>query len=314
MKQVFTPKSFSRAHSAVIDSANEVIRQYQAQGYDLTLRQLYYQFVALNLFPDEWLVSLPGGQLTKNHERNYKKLGGILNDARLAGEVDWGAIVDRTRELTEWQHQTSVADALRNLHQYYTLDRWTNQACRVEVWVEKEALVGVIERSCMKFDVPYFACRGYTSASSSYAAYERIRDRMDNGQRTVVLHFGDHDPSGIDMTRDNRDRMQLMIETEVGDDFYDAFEFRRLALNYDQVKKFNPPPSPAKITDSRAKGYIEAFGDDSWELDALPPDKLAALVENEIQSLIDDEEWESRSEEIEDHRSTLQRFIEEAAQ
>lgn len=312
MLQTFTPKNFSSAHQLIIDSANTVIRKYQKDGYDLTLRQLYYQFVALDLFPDEWFVKLPGGQETKNHERNYKKLGSILNDARMAGEVDWGAIVDRTRSLTEWQHEASVADALERMHQNYTLDMWENQPIKVEVWVEKEALAGVFHRICGKYDVPYFCCRGYTSASSAYEAYQRVIERIDRGgQQTLILHFGDHDPSGLDMTRDITDRLRTMVDCPEygGTDYDNCFEIRRLALNYDQVRKFNPPPSPAKITDSRAVGYIKEFGEDSWELDALDPTKLARLAEEEICSVIDDELWEERQEAIEADRSTIRKFI-----
>lgn len=310
MFQAFIPKTFSSAHSDIIASANRVIRKYQGEGYDLTLRQLYYQFVALDLFPDEWFVKLPGGQLTKNHERNYKKLGGILNDARLAGAVDWSAIVDRTRSLTEWQHETSVADALERMRKNYTLDMWHNQPIRVEVWVEKEALAGVFHRICGQYDVPYFACRGYTSASSAYGAYQRVCARVPH-QKTLILHFGDHDPSGIDMTRDIEDRLHTMTSSEeYGDsDFYDCFEVRRLALNHEQVLKFNPPPSPAKITDSRAGKYIEEFGDDSWELDALDPTQLADLAEREIRSVIDDDLWDETEERISADKATLLKFI-----
>jgi len=312
MNQTFKPKLFSKAHQEIIERANGVIDKYQSEGYDLTLRQLYYQFVALNLFPDEWLVKIQGGQETKNHEKNYKKLGGILNDARMAGEVDWDAIVDRTRTLNEWQHETSVADALERMRRNYTLDMWDNQRTRVEVWVEKEALAGVFERICGKYDVPYFACRGYTSASSAYGAYERVRNRADRGQETIILHFGDHDPSGIDMSRDIEDRLHTMISTEEGSDFDNCFEIRRLALNYNQVLAFNPPPSPAKITDSRAKGYIQQFGEDSWELDALDPSHLSKLAEDEITSLIDYDNWEERQGQIETDKETLRSFIEQS--
>ena len=303
MHEIFVPKTFSAEHSSVIDSAVSVIQDYQRQGYDLTLRQLYYQFIANDLFPDTWFVKLPGGQMTKNHERNYKKLGGILNDARLAGKIDWEAIVDRTRSLTEWAHEVNVKQALQNLHDNYALDMWTNQPARVEVWVEKEALVGVVRRVCAKYDMPFFACRGYTSASSSYVAYQRVIYRHGQGQRTIILHLGDHDPSGIDMTRDIIDRMVQMTRDD------EIFEVRRLALNWDQIKKFNPPPSPAKITDSRAKDYIERFGDDSWELDALKPSSLANLVDKEVNSIVDWDLWEERGDEQAADKAKLQEFI-----
>lgn len=310
MKQTFTPKSFSDSHQRVIDAANAIIEKYEDEGYDLTLRQLYYQFVAQDLFPDEWLVQIAPGQMTKNHERNYKKLGGIINDARLAGAVDWGAIVDRTRQLTEWQHERGIASALQRMKSNYTLDMWETQPTRVEVWVEKEALAGVVSRVCGQYDVPYFSCRGYTSASSSYEAYKRVASNIYRDQKTLILHFGDHDPSGLDMTRDITDRLATMISSEEGSDFDDCFEVRRLALNFEQVRVFNPPPSPAKITDSRSGAYIDQFGEDSWELDALPPNELADLIEDELTKVIDRDEWATRQSKIEADKSRIQTFLE----
>lgn len=310
MKEAFIRKRFSAVAGSIVKRAETVIREYQDAGYDMTLRQLYYQFIANDLFPDEWLVVLPGGQATKNHERNYKKLGSILSDARMAGLIDWSAITDRTRSLCEWHHETSVRDALARTLRNYTFDMWENQPVAVEVWVEKEALAGVFHQVCAKWDVPYFACRGYTSMSAAYEAYQRICTRADRGQRTLVLHFGDHDPSGIDMTRDITERLRLMLDPDVlGSDFANCFEVRRMALNMDQVQAFDPPPSPAKITDSRAADYIERFGDDSWELDALDPTQLSKLAEDAIRLVIDDDLWEDMSERIRADRLKLGKLI-----
>lgn len=312
MRKAFIEKSFSAVAESIIRTAGRIIADYQSQGFDMTLRQLYYQFIAGDLFPDGWEVVLPGGQRTKNHERNYKKLGTILADARMAGRIDWSAITDRTRELVEWRHETSVADAIRRIRRSYSLDMWTDQDIVVEVWVEKEALAGVFHQVCAKWDVPYFACRGYTSVSAAYEAYRRISGRVDQGRRTLVLHFGDHDPSGIDMTRDIRDRLSLMLGSDrLGSDFDNCFEVRRMALNMDQVRAFDPPPSPAKITDSRAADYIAAFGDDSWELDALDPRKLTELADTAIQSVIDWGRWDATLERAKQHRRCLDKIISE---
>lgn len=293
MKEAFITKKFPADHAVVIRQANEIIRDYAEQGYDLTLRQLYYQFVAKDAFPDKWAVDLGGGQLTKNHERNYKKLGTILNDARMAGLVDWDAIVDRTRELNEWQHAKSVAQVLHDASKYFALDMWESQPWVVEVWIEKQALAGIFNRVCAKWDVPYFSCRGYVSASATYEAYQRIFDRISRGQGTLILHFGDHDPSGVDMTRDVEVRLRQMLGSHEGTDFEDLFDVRRLALNMDQIRAMRPPPSPAKITDSRCADYVAKFGEDSWELDALDPSKLTELADTEIQRCIDWDEWET---------------------
>src|SRR5262249_10346260 len=158
-----------------------------AQGYNLTLRQLFYQFVSRDLIP--------------NNVRSYKRLGSIINDARLAGLIDWSAIEDRTRNLHELPCWRTPAGIIRSCAQQYRTDLWAKQENRVEVWIEKEALAGVFERVCDELRVPFFSCRGYTSQSEMWVAGHRLKRIIDAGQRPVILHFGDHDPSGMDMTR-----------------------------------------------------------------------------------------------------------------
>ena len=99
---------------------------------------------------------------------------------------------------------------------------------------------------------------------------------------TRILHFGDHDPSGIDMTRDIADRLHL---------FGSEVDVRRVALNMDQIDQYDPPPNPAKLSDSRSEKYVSEFGPNSWELDALEPRVLAALVDLEIDEVLEEDLW-----------------------
>lgn len=266
--------NFSEDSRLVIQQANAIIAEYIREGFRLTLRQLYYQFVARGLLA--------------NNDKNYKRLGGIVNDARMAGKIDWEAIEDRTRylrDINSWDHPGDILDACA---EQFKFDLWEGQEWRPEVWIEKDALVGVIEPICRKLRVPFFACRGYNSQSNQWGAGQRIKERYEGqDQKTLVLHLGDHDPSGIDMTRDNDDRLRVFAEHE------DCFEMRRLALNMDQVKRFNPPPNPAKLSDSRARGYIQEHGDESWELDALEPRVISKLIQDNVESVMDDEKWEA---------------------
>lgn len=275
MKERFLIKNFSIATRLRIQQANEIITEYQAAGYTLTLRQLYYQFVSRALIA--------------NNMREYKNLGSIINDGRLAGVIDWSAIEDRTRNLERLPHWSSAKEILESCANQFRYDTWEDQPTRVEVWVEKEALAGVVERICKEWDVPWFACRGYVSQSEQYFASKRFAGYMqENNQDVLVLHLGDHDPSGIDMTRDNTDRMRMFL----GDEFEDRFTLKRLALNEDQINKYKPPPNPVKLTDSRANDYREKFGEESWELDALEPKVLRKLIENEIDEVLDPHKWE----------------------
>ena len=285
----YVPRVFSAASLRVIEQAEAICAAYQAQGFDLTLRQLYYQFVARGLIP--------------NRDTEYKRLGAIINDARLAGLLDWEYIVDRTRSLRSLPHWSDPAHIIRDDAQVFNIDRWAGQEARVEVWIEKDALVGVIEGACQRNDVPFFSCRGYTSQSEVWGAAQRIGGY--DAERIVVIHLGDHDPSGIDMTRDIEDRLRLFLEGDGEDP--DRLEVIRIALNMDQVRQYNPPPNPAKITDSRARGYIARHGGESWELDALEPQVLDALIESAIDANRDDEKWQEASELQQTHRRLLAR-------
>lgn len=320
----WTPKADTLV---VIDQANDICREYRQQGYDLTLRQLYYQFVARALIP--------------NNDRSYKRLGSIVNDARLAGLLDWSYITDRTRNVAGvWSYPT-VEERIDALAHGYSVDHWTDQDFYVEVWVEKEALAGVVARAANQFDVPYFSCRGYVSQSELWSAAQRLRAKVEEGKTVVVLHLGDHDPSGIDMTRDITDR----IEKFTAQDFLNAYprecggkvgaggevttgvgaihramaartahpdlppiEVRRIALNMEQVEEYDPPPNPAKLTDSRGSGYVDLYGNQSWELDALDPQTLNDLITGEIEAMVDAELWEVHDEEEERERRRLQRI------
>lgn len=256
MKQRFTDKKFQADTLALIQQANEIIETYQSQGYRMTLRQLYYQFVSKNVLA--------------NTERNYKRLGSILNDARYAGMVDWSAIEDRNRQphhVSEFGSLAGLADAALSS---YRLDRWVGQPKFVELWVEKAALAGVLQPLADEWHVTLMVNRGYSSASAMYEAANRFKRRKQDG---IVLYLGDHDPSGEDMVRDIQARFDL---------FGANAEVTKVALTMDQVEEHNPPPNPAKATDSRFNAYQARHGDESWEVDALPPNILGELIRENI--------------------------------
>lgn len=278
-RECYVPRKFKPDALALIEQANAIIEEYQAQDFTLTLRQLYYQFVARDLLP--------------NTLKSYSRLGAVLNKARLAGLVDWLAIEDRTRNVRELPSWDSPQSILRSCAAQFRYDLWADQPVRLECWIEKDALVGVIEGVCERNRVPYFACRGYTSQSEQWRAGRRFREFAENGQRVVVLHLGDHDPSGIDMTRDNADRLRMFVSDAEANDLGGMLEVRRLALNIDQVRRYNPPPNPAKLTDSRVGGYMRRFGSKSWELDALDPNVISDLIQAAIDDLRDDGLWQA---------------------
>ena len=283
---------------AVAELAAAIAQEYAAAGYDLTLRQLYYQFVARGHTAD-WATG-------HNTERSYKRLGSIVDKARMCGIIDWDHIVDRTRRsLSGQSHFDSPADVINAARWSYHVDKWAGQDNRVELWVEKEALAGILGQVARERDVDYMACRGYMSSSAIWRSAQRIGSLVSEGLNVTILHLGDHDPSGIDMTRDNLDRLWTMIHHDHGYDAVERLTLDRIALNMDQVSQYNPPPNPAKMSDSRSGPYVAQHGGSSWELDALPPDVLVNLLNSKIDELIDQDAWNDRLAEENDDRSRL---------
>lgn len=315
---------------SLVQTANQIVADYARQGFSLTLRQLYYQFVAR-------------GRIV-NSDRSYKNLGTVINRGRMAGLIDWNAIEDRTRNLSTHPHWDSAGDIVSSAARGFMQDLWADQPIRIEVWVEKEALAGVIERPASIWNLDHFPCRGYVSQSEQWRAGRRIGRYITNGQRVIILHLGDHDPSGIDMTRDIHDRIKHFIAVDhfgyapdaedigtwgieswrdeqmsaIADkhDWYDEndgamlepFEVRRIALNMDQIRQYNPPPNPAKLTDSRSTDYISKYGNQSWELDALDPATIAALIETEVVAEIDMATFEQARDRVDAIKVGLQRL------
>lgn len=265
----YVPKKFRQTSLELIWRINTVIADYEAQGYSLTLRQVYYQMVARDIIP--------------NNERSYKNLGALINDARLAGLIDWNAIEDRTRNIRGRTHWEKPGDVIKAAAYNYHLDYWQDQDNYVEVWVEKDALVGVVGRICDQLDLKYFSCRGYVSQSEMWVAAKRLEKRQREGKNIVLLHLGDHDPSGIDMSRDILERLNI-FET-------DNVVFKRLALNMEQIEEYNPPPNPTKLSDSRATKYLLDFGHECWELDALEPKVIDALIKDNVLNFRDEKKY-----------------------
>jgi hypothetical protein len=263
-KIAYIEKRFRTGSLTLIDLVNQVVDEYQRQGYNLTLRQVYYQMVARDII--------------ENNLRSYKNLGNLINEGRLAGLIDWYAIEDRTRNLLQLSHWHTPAEIIDSAAQSYHRNWWEGQDYYVEVWVEKDALVDVVGQSCDRHDIPYFSCRGYVSQSELWGAARRLKAVESYGRRPVVLHLGDHDPSGIDMSRDITDRLQLFGVANL--------TFRRIALNMDQIDNYVPPPNPTKLTDSRSAGYIEKYGYECWELDALEPSVIDGLIGSHVSEFV----------------------------
>ena len=264
MKEQFVDRKFSEEKAAKVARANEIIEAYQRQGLRLTLRQLYYQHVVRNYFP--------------NQEKSYKNLIALMSDARLAGLVDWNAIEDRVRVPVKPPQWDSLEDILESVYYSFRLPRWEGQPNYAELWVEKDALSGVLRPLASEFHVTLMVNKGYSSQSAMYEASKRFLAAEEAGKRTLLYYLGDHDPSGEDMVRDIQDRLRT---------FGSRVEVEKVALTMAQVEEHNPPPNPAKMSDSRAAVYVERHGNESWEVDALPPEVLQSLIRESLEAVVD---------------------------
>lgn len=265
-----------------LKQAKEVIISYAEQGHDLTLRQLYYQLVSRNYIPNE--------------EAAYNRLGRIVSRGRKAGMLPWDVITDKERSLRYLPNYEDPSEIVRQSAGRFYVDLWEDQVCRPEILVEKKALESVVRTPANRLDVDYAACKGYISDTFAWQMARRHRRYEEDGQMPVVIHLGDHDPSGINMTEDIRQRLHLYgAHTKV----------ERVALNMDQIEEHDPPPQPAKVSDSRYEEYVKNYGDESWELDALPPDLLQEIVRDAVEKHRNDERWQERKELQEEYKEKL---------
>lgn len=152
------------------------------------------------------------------------------------------------------------------------------------MWSEKDALSGVIAPVCDRYGVPYVATRGFPSIT---LLYDSAQAMAATGKPATVFYFGDHDASGQCMSDGLEGKLR-----DVGADC----DVQRVALNPEQIDAFRLPTRPGKLTDSRQVEFAARFGGTSVELDALPPDHLASLVERSIASAIERDAWRCVSE------------------
>lgn len=287
MKEKFIEKRFTAKTLQLLGKIKAITVDYASQGYKLSLRQLYYQLVAANLIPNE--------------ERQYKKISSVLTDARMCGAVDWDIIEDRVRVPQMHAEWDSASDLMRSAVIAFRLPRHKDQEHYIELHVEKDALTSILQPITDHYHIALVVNRGYSSTSAMYRASKRFQ-REYRYKDVIVLYLGDHDPSGMDMDRDIRDRQGI---------FRADIKVIRIGLTMEQIEEYNPPPNPAKLSDPRAKWYVEKYGNISWEVDALRPQVLDELVRGRIEDLIDMDLYNDVLEEEENIKFRLNKKAEE---
>ena len=270
------------SYEQIVEEALEIFKQYDSA---LTLRQLYYRLVSKRLIP--------------NTINSYKRLSRIMVKAREQRDVPVNCLEDRSRRILG-RGDTGYASAeeflrrriagLRESYKEFTMPMWDDQPNYVLVSLEKDALSRLMSDIANQYSVRTFPTRGYPSFTYVNRMATYIRKRL-KGKPTVVLYFGDFDPSGIDIERDLAERLKK----------YDAGDFKviRIALTKDQIQEYDLPPMPVKRSDARSESFLESYGDLSVELDALDPNTLKLMVAQSIASNIDLDLWRKKEERIE---------------
>ncbi len=342
----------------VIEHMVSICEEYFSQYYTLTLRQLYYQLVARDIIP--------------NHDKVYKKIGGLKDEAVYAGLIDWSVFQDRGRLPSTPYSEEGIEEALQKTVDCYRLDRQRNQTALIEVWTEKDAISSILKRITNPYGITLVVNKGYTSSTAIYGAYNRFIQEFEEGGKVKILYFGDHDPSGLDMIRDINTRLMFMFcngsqfeevfsDEDVLDWWHDSgstiydiadisekyecvadfehidslsekkqnkmyslleegrkmlfiqskdlFEVVQVGLTMEQIQEYNPPSNPAKMTDPRMKDYIAEFGKVSWEVDALKPKIMEAIVDESIKANIDMMKFQLTMEEEKADKTKIKNII-----
>lgn len=271
-------------YKLVVTYVNDILNQYTMK---LTLRQIYYRLVAGYEYP--------------NTTSAYNQLSKQLVKARERNDIDKTRIEDRSREFVGGDYHfnnleeyvTYKFETFLNSPTHYGRKLWTSQPEYVIVWVEKDALSRVISAVADEYNVTTCPSRGY----ASYTYITEALARLPEEKEITVLHFADHDSSGLDMTRDLVNRFSEYSDLEIA--------VERIALNYDQVQHLELPSNPAKRADPRAESYIAQYGNECWELDAIEPTDLQRMVSEAIENHIDSDIWNETLEQIQQEREEL---------
>lgn len=290
--------TFNDEQMEIIERCNGLIEKYEANSISLTLRSLYYRFISL------WPTVLDKKNEGRNLPKHYKKLGALLVQARLAGEVSWEALEDLTRNLEKRSHWTKPSEILESAYQSYGENLWATQPLVVEHWIEKDAAINTVKGVCEENDVPYFSCRGNCSLSEMWIAGRRIRDRYrKTGKPTTILYGGDLDPKGWDMDRDIQSRLSMFAEMQV--------DFRRIYLTPEQIELYHPEPLPTKDSDTTTAAFREEFGEDApaYELDSMDPIDIRDEIQLQIEELRDPDLWDAAVARQDASKTTLRRMI-----
>lgn len=254
LKEKFGEINFHKKTLMLHDSINAIVGEYQRKGMRLSLRQLYYQLVSRGVIP--------------NNATEYDKIKNTVSGGRMCGRIDWDAIEDRTRVPHTPGSFKDIPQVIQAAKDCYRLDRQAGQPLHLELSVEKDAVSQIVAPIADKYGITLMINRGYPSKTALYNASKRY---IRQDKECIIIYGGDLDPSGADMDRNIVDSLKEM---------HADVKVERVALLPTQTT--NLIPCPVKDTDSRAVEFKKQYGNNGWEVDALPPETLAYLFEKAI--------------------------------
>jgi hypothetical protein len=270
------PSVFRSKNQTLAERAIEILQEEQP----MTLRGLYYRLVSASAL--------------KNQQSEYKRLGSVASRLREDGRVPFDWIVDNVRDTLKPSSWSGLGDFGNTVCQAYRKDFWASLDHHVEVFIEKDAMAGVVHPVTQEYDVSLHVCRGY--ASISFAGV--IASQWNRIEKPIFAYYlGDFDPSGFDLERDLREKLERYSDRDCLDqddadlNGHDTFCWIRLGVTAADFAQHNLIKLPVKLKDKRAKGFIEEHGVDCAEVDALPPSEIRRRVQAAIESHIDPERW-----------------------
>jgi hypothetical protein len=232
----------------------------------MTVRQLFYRLVS--------------AEVIANCRGDYQKVSRVMTRARNLDLISWDAIVDRSRPVYQACTWLNLAERFEHVARTYRRDAWQDQPVYVEVWSEKDAVVGSIQEVTERYAVTLRPTRGFSSTTNVHELAELF---INIGKPVFVFYIGDHDPSGRCMDSEIVKRVRS----------YGAeFTLTRLAIHRADIRKFKLPPLQIKPADSRADAFERKYGTKCVELDALPPAELRRRIEAAIRGRLDPGAWQ----------------------
>ena len=235
-----------RSTKAEVEHRRYELYNIVARMHPMTVRQVFYQATVLDL--------------VEKAEAGYNKVQTDLVVMRRAGELPYDWLSDSTRWQRKPRSFNGVEEALHETARLYRKALWADADCYVEIWIEKDALSGVLYPITSMYDVPLMVARGYASLSFLHSAAEYISE-ID--VPTYIYHLGDYDPSGVNAGEKIDETLrELAPDAEI--------HFERIAVTPEQIRYWRLPTRPTKTSDTRAKGFGKISVEEGKLISSMP--------------------------------------------